>query len=282
MAATVHTCKNCGNVFSGKFCNQCGEKLYSEHDKSVMHFAEESLHFLTHLDGSFFTTLKMLFSRPGQLSVDYCNGLRKRYFKPVSFFLLLVVLYLLFPVFEGLSMKLYYHVRHSLYGSFAMHKVRAALQKTGLSQEEFAKLFSEKSAKTSKFLLLVIIPLTALFFWALTFKKRKYFFDQFSFSAEINSVYLIWGFMVLPLLLTVVQWLSELLTGRYLPFTDEIVGIISYAVLCTYVGIAAKKFYRFPTSHAIGFALLFYLIHFIVVQVLYKFLLFVLVINQIH
>ena len=62
--------------------------------------------------GTFFNTLKKIFTKPGQLSVDYCNGKRKTYFKPLSLFLLLVVVYLLFPVFEGLNMKLYYHTHH--------------------------------------------------------------------------------------------------------------------------------------------------------------------------
>ncbi|MES2881724.1 MAG: hypothetical protein V4676_06220, partial [Bacteroidota bacterium] len=128
---------------------------------------------------------------------------------------------------------------------------------------ELAVLFQKKGAVTSKFLLLVIIPLTALFFWLLTFKKRKFFYDQVIFSTEINSMYLLWGFMILPLLLT-------------------ILSIIMYSVLCIYVAVAATRFYALTIYQCIGFAFLFYIIHFIVVQVLYKFLLFALVINQIH
>src|SRR6478736_8508316 len=123
MQPAVHICKNCNNSFSGKYCNHCGEKLYHEKDRSVFHLFEEGLHFLTHFDGTFFNTLKKIFTKPGQLSVDYCNGKRKTYFKPLSFFLLLVVLYLLFPVFEGLNMKLYYHTHHILYGNYARRMV---------------------------------------------------------------------------------------------------------------------------------------------------------------
>src|SRR4051812_49053712 len=99
---TDHTCKNCGNRFNGKFCNQCGEKVYTDKDRSVLHFVEEGFHFLTHFDGNFITTLKAIFIRPGQLSQDYSIGIRKKYFKPLSLFLILVVLYLLFPMFRGL------------------------------------------------------------------------------------------------------------------------------------------------------------------------------------
>src|SRR5687768_6645997 len=112
--ATI-SCKNCGNHFSGKFCNNCGEKVITGHDKSVLHLVDEGFHFLTHFEGKFFTTLRTMFSKPGLLSLDYCNGIRKRYYKPVSFFLLLVILYLLFPMFQGLNMTLSSHMTQSAY-----------------------------------------------------------------------------------------------------------------------------------------------------------------------
>src|SRR4051812_13168732 len=84
-AETVITCKNCSNQFTGNYCNNCGEKVYTAHDKSILHFLEEGMHFITHFDGSFFSTLKAIFTTPGKLSTDYTNGIRKRYFKPLSF-----------------------------------------------------------------------------------------------------------------------------------------------------------------------------------------------------
>jgi hypothetical protein len=43
-------CKNCGNQFLGKYCNECGEKVYTEHDKTFSHFLGETFHFITHWD----------------------------------------------------------------------------------------------------------------------------------------------------------------------------------------------------------------------------------------
>src|SRR5215212_1703948 len=223
------TCKNCGNRFTGKYCNDCGEKVYTEHDRTALHFFEEGFHFLTHFEGRFFTTIKTLFSRPGQVSRDYTFGIRKKYFKLLSLFLLLVVLYLLFPVFEGLNMKLYYHTHHSLYGNYAMKKAQALMQEKHLTDAEITALFQKASEKTSKFLLVLIIPLTALCVWPVTFKKRKYFFDQMVFATEVNCVYLIWGFLTLPILLRIFEWVYHLIAGVYLPVNDSyfifIIGI---------------------------------------------------------
>jgi len=282
MQPVVHICKNCNNSFSGKYCNHCGEKLYHEKDKSVFHLFEEGLHFLTHFDGTFFNTLKKIFTKPGQLSVDYCKGKRKTYFKPLSLFLLLVVVYLLFPVFEGLNMKLYYHTHHLFYGKYAMRESREVMIQKHLTDQQLTILFQQKSEKASKFLLLILLPLTALFFWLLTFKKRKYFFDQMVFSAEINCMYLLWGFLLLPLLLFISERIYHLVTNTYFNVGDTLLGLITYAVLCTYAAVGAGRFYKITKWQSAGFAILFYIAHLIIVQFIYKFILFYIVIHQIH
>jgi len=282
MQTASHICKNCNQTFTGKYCNHCGEKLFSEKDKSVWHFFEEGLHFITHFEGTFFNTIKKIFAQPGQLSVDYCNGKRKTYFKPLSLFLLLVVLYLLFPVFEGLNMRLYYHTHHILYGKYAMQKAKALMIETGWTDQQIVAAFHQKSEKVSKFLLLILLPLTALFFWALTYRKRKYFFDQMVFSAEINCMYLLWGFLLLPILLFLAHKIAYLTTHSDFNVEDWLLGMITYLVLCIYTGIGAKRFYKLNRWQSIGFALLFYIAHIIIVQYIYKFILFFIVIHQIH
>lgn len=276
------TCKNCGHHFKGKFCNLCGEKVYAEHDKTIVHFFEEGLHFITHLDGTLLTTIKTIFTKPGKLSLDYCNGIRKRYFKPLTFFLLLIVLYLLFPFLEGLNMRMKYYESQDLYGDFAAAKIEAALQQTGLSREALSEKFHQKGEKVSKFLLIILIPFTALFFYLTAFLKRRYFFDHLIFAAEINAVYLFWGFLIMPLLITLINLLIKLITGSYFPFDDTILGIIIYAGMCIYLFIAARLFYQFKWWQNLLFITCFYIAHTFIVFTLYKFLLFVTVINQIN
>src|SRR5579871_2821131 len=104
-----HVCKNCKHSFVGNFCNACGEKVYHENDRAFKHLFEEVLHFLTHFDGTLLRNIKTMLTYPGKVSEDFCYGIRKKYFKPLSLFLLLVILYLLFPLFGGLNMKLIYH-----------------------------------------------------------------------------------------------------------------------------------------------------------------------------
>ena len=221
MDTILTNCKNCGSSLSGKYCSHCGEKMYTDHDKSVIHFLEEGLHFVTHFEGTLFTTVRTMFSSPGKLSLDYCQGIRKRYFKPLSFFLLLVVLYLLFPFFEGLNMKLYYHTQHRIYGSYALQKAETLMRQRHLTEVQLSDIFHQKSEKVSKFMLLVILPATALFCWLFTFRKRKLFFDQMVFSTEVSSFFLFWSFLILPLLTTIFALVYHAILHHYPLLTDD-------------------------------------------------------------
>ncbi len=53
MQSVIVQCKACRNEFRGNYCNLCGEKVYKEGDKSVVHFASEGLHVVTHFEGTF-------------------------------------------------------------------------------------------------------------------------------------------------------------------------------------------------------------------------------------
>lgn len=275
-------CKNCNNHFSGKYCNICGEKVFAEKDKSIIHLVGESFHFITHFEGTFFTTLKTIFTNPGKLSLDYCNGIRKKYFKPIPLFLLLVVLYLFFPLLDGLNMKMKYYEGEGLYGNYAHEKIQAKLQETNLTYEELAEKFHAKGEKVSKFMLLVIIPFSAILLYAISFWKRKYYFDHVVLSAELNAFYLMWGFMVFPLLYIIFQRIYFWISGNFLPLKDPFSGIIIYVVFAFYIAKAFRKFYNFKWVVSIVFTLLFCFVHLFIVYSLYKFLLFVTVINQIN
>lgn len=270
-------CKSCGHSFSGKFCNQCGEKVYTDKDRSVVHLLSDGLHFITHFEGSFFKTIIALFTKPGKFSLDYCDGVRKKYFKPIGFFLLLVILYLLFPFFDGLNILPYYHVRHPLYGNYAMHKALEIIQAKHLTDGAFVEAFRHTSEKISKILLFVIIPAMALFSWLISFKKRKYFYDNFVFSIEANSFFLLWGFLIFPLLFRIFS--------KILPVSDQTddlaILIPDLGVFTFYLVFAARRFFQFKWWYSILYSLLYTFILAIFIQYIYKFILFYITIHLI-
>ena len=194
-------CKNCDKVYEDKFCNHCGQKNYTEKDKSFKHIFDEVLHFLTYFEGSFITTLKSVLTRPGQLSKDYCNGKRKTYYKPISFFLLIVVLYLLFPLANGMNQKLETHAYNIIAGGLIGQQIKSKMTTEDIGEEVLSEKFHNISGETSKILMLLLIPLTALFVAILFFRQKKYAFDYVILATELNSFMMLSLFLLLPLLI---------------------------------------------------------------------------------
>lgn len=272
-----HVCKSCGNKFAGRFCNNCGEKIYSQKDKKISHLFEEGLHFVTHFEGTFLTSLKTIVFSPGKLSDDFCFGIRKRYFKPLSFFLMLVILYLLFPVFEGLNMRLYYHTSHDLYGVFAQKKVASVMAAKHLSFEQVSDIFHNKGEKVSKFLLFIILPAMAAISWLLAFKKRRYYYDHFIYSTENTSFFMLWGFLLLPLIMVILRVFlgNQVFQGDFISGSVIIIGMLIFTF------ISARRFFKFSSWYSIIYTILYLGLLVLFVQYIYKFLLFYLSIIQV-
>lgn len=267
-------CKHCSNQFAGRFCNQCGEKVYSDHDKSIKHLFEEAFHFLTHFEGKFFNTLKVIILKPGRLSLDFCGGVRKKYFKPLSFFLMLVIVYLLFPFFDGLNMKLYFHEDHDFYGGYAIQKTAQLREEKKLTNEELTERFQRKSEKTSKFLLFTMIPFGGLVSMMLGFKKRRFYFDHFIFNTEACSFFLLWGFLLFPLAIKIAQ-----LIGVRMSIVEWQIGLGILIVFILYVSIASRRFFGFKKWYSFTYALLLSFFLAVFLQFVYKFILFFLTIH---
>ncbi len=81
-------CSNCGNHFSGPFCNLCGQKV--THRISMAHIGHELVHAFTHADKGFLFLMLQLFKRPGHVAREYIlEGKRKKYFMPFQYILII-------------------------------------------------------------------------------------------------------------------------------------------------------------------------------------------------
>lgn len=271
------TCKNCGNHFHGKYCNLCGEKVYGEKDKSLWHIFEEFFHFISHFEGNFFVTLKTIFTKPGKFSLDYCNGIRRKYFKPISFFLLIVVLYLIFPFARGLNLRLSDHLDF-WYGNYARHLVRTLMAEKHLGEIAVFEGYSTLSEKVSKFLLFLLIPVMAAFSAIFTLKSKRQFFDHLIFSTEITSFFILWGFLILPLIIKIIGAFTDALNGETDTFTVPIIILVT----AVFVFFSGRRFYYFTNGKAILFSILFLTMLPIFTHYIYSFILFFITIHLLH
>jgi hypothetical protein len=277
MQSTSQTCKSCGNSFTGKYCNQCGEKVYTDHDKSVGHVAHEVLHFVTHFEGTFLTTIKTIFTRPGKLALDYCNGSRKKYFKPISLFLLCIVLYLLFPKFDGLNMKFKNLINpQNNYSWLTRPVARQKIKSHSITLEVLNEKYTKQSAKVSKIFLLALIPLTALLLNILFYTKHRYFFDHFIMGTEFSSFMVITVFLLVPLVV-VLGSLIYAPTANFLTDDNPIPVLIVHLILLTFLSIALKRFYQQSWVWTILKAIVFLVVFDFGIMYVYQCLLFLVV-----
>jgi hypothetical protein len=86
------TCKNCQQVYTGNYCNNCGQN--TETHKINGHFLWHDIqHGLFHFDQGILFSLKELFTRPGDTVREFIEGKRVRHFKPLSLVVLLATFY---------------------------------------------------------------------------------------------------------------------------------------------------------------------------------------------
>jgi hypothetical protein len=87
-------CVFCGAPLSGPYCSQCGERALQPASLTLRHFLLTTVaHELLHVDGALWRTLRLLFLRPGRLSLEYSVGRRRPYVNPFRLLLIAIVAY---------------------------------------------------------------------------------------------------------------------------------------------------------------------------------------------
>lgn len=83
---TEKICLNCNTALEGRFCHVCGQENIPPKE-STWHLITHFFNDITHFDGKFFSTLKLLISRPGFLSAEYARGRRAGYLDPIRMYI---------------------------------------------------------------------------------------------------------------------------------------------------------------------------------------------------
>lgn len=79
-------CLNCNARVYGRYCHVCGQEN-TETEETAWHLITHFFNDITHFDGKFFSSLKLLFFKPGFLSNEYRMGRRASYLNPVRMYI---------------------------------------------------------------------------------------------------------------------------------------------------------------------------------------------------
>jgi len=265
----AHFCKNCDTNFEGKFCHNCGQKAFSEEDKTIKSIFAELVQFFTSFESTLLYTLKTILTAPGTLTLDYSNGIRKKYYKPLSLYLLIVIIYLLFPIAKGLNMEMVHYKTNAIGRKIIPEQIDNKLIEKNISFDELSAQFAKKSENTSKILLFLLIPLTTLLLFAI-FPNRKYkIYDVSILSVELNAFFIAVIFLILPVLISLFAHAFQI-DFIY----DEVLFPFLIGLMGIYIFMLLRKFYQQKWPVMILKSTLATFLYLIMFQTIYKFLVF--------
>jgi len=251
---TLENCTNCGATLTGSYCSNCGQKKVDKEDFKVSHFLGEAFHAFTHLDAKFFLTIRNLLQKPGFLTLEFIKGHRKKYMPPIQLFLVCNIVYFLFATADTFTTPLSIQLSDrfmSLKGRMVSEKLKGTENLYKQYEEQFDTLESE-NAKT---LVIIMVPLFALFFSLMFLGQKRFFIEHLIFCFHFYCFMLLYETIGLTLTWLIILLLSlpffafsdhfpdhfvefsKLLTG------DEISTIIVSVVFFTFLFIAIKRVY---------------------------------------
>ena len=234
-------CPSCGHKFTGKYCATCGEKRVEHHDFTIPHFIEETIEGLTHFDNKFFRSINHLITKPGSLTLQFEQGSKVPFMKPMQLFIVCNVLF--FLIVGGINL---FAIRLSSYLNYKQSKIfdyrNDFFQKVGHQADitNVSVLFQEKMINQSKAFIILFIPFFALT-CALFFLRHKKPFG-------LHLVFATHFFSFLLLFFTLFYLLVELPNQHILFLSNNSFEILAtslnFSVLVAYFMLAARRFYQ--------------------------------------
>jgi hypothetical protein len=241
-------CPSCAAETLGSFCSQGGEKEASGEDYSISHYLEELLLALTLLESKVLRSVWLVISRPGYLSSEHFQARRVRYVKPIQLFILMnFVYYFSLTQFDATTfttpLATQIHM-NNYYPGYASTRVDQKLQQDNISHQALETKYNQKTNVLSKTLIFLLIPIFALLFYALFFKKRKYLVQHAVVATHFWAFNLILLGVILPLVSVLLIRLCRGLNVSAAPVTnDGVVSTILQICLAAYLFLMLRRAY---------------------------------------
>jgi Protein of unknown function (DUF3667) len=146
-------CLNCGRSVYEHYCGHCGQKISTK--RLDWHYLWHDIpHSVLHLDKGFWPTLLGMLSKPGVVIREYLDGKRAKYFRPLTYLLILGtiagIIYLKVPFYQDMA--------------------------NDAESTEFMTVYQELNSKYFNLFTSALLPLQALFLW-LFFRRERNFVE---------------------------------------------------------------------------------------------------------
>jgi hypothetical protein len=155
-------------VTLGRFCFQCGQKRPVAADLSLRHAGVYVVEELLSVDGRIASTVKMLFTQPWQLALDFLAGRRARYVHPLRLFLTFSAAFFLL---QGSTMTTAFD---SALGARVTASMRTRAQAEGVPFDTVVKRNDQRLAVVYKTSFIAGTLLTGVWLWIFFRKEYPY------------------------------------------------------------------------------------------------------------
>jgi Protein of unknown function (DUF3667) len=240
------TCKNCGHVFQGRFCSQCGEKVIDRTDRAFGKLAESILNALTFMDGKFWRSFKLILSHPGKLSAQIRAGIQVPYMRLIGLFFVANFFYFLFPVFNTFHSPLYSQYHQQNYSSIVQELVSEEVKGNNIDIDVFTKQYNAHSTNLAKLLLILLVFIFTLPLAVVNYSKKNFYFDHLQISFEFHAFQLLIFSVILPNLFKWIIKLADQWAGAdwSVLMTDNVFSDISMLFFMYFWIRAQRNFYQ--------------------------------------
>jgi hypothetical protein len=233
----VDECLNCGTATPGAFCSGCGQEAVDAavtlRDQLADFFSE-----VVTLEERLPQTIRLLLTKPGELTRAYNAGQRVRYVTPLKLYLFTGVLFFLVmslvPESSGAMIQVqpgghtpqmdqwFNEETASLFGRHLRHAVRAAIDDPKALKAAMVDVLSRAT--------MVLVPVHALLLLPLYRRPKRFYGEHIVFSFHAHS----FGYLVFT-----AATLTEFLPN----VVSSIAGIVAFFATATYVLLAMRTAY---------------------------------------
>ena len=250
-AVGVERCVSCGAPLSGPYCARCGEHVLEPDALTLRHFLVHTVaNELLSVDGTLWRTLRLLFVRPGRLSLEYAAGRRRPYVNPFRLLLIAIVAYTLMAS-SGLIATLNIGrmtvsmapaaIRRNLsveatleqIDTYGLLRRQLAAKKDRLTSDAARARFHDRLAAFAQPVSFANVLLLAATLHLGFHRRRPRFLEHTAFSMHVVS------FVLLSSVTLLIAIRSRFWLGGYLYLVMVLIAVWQFA----YLAVAIRRFY---------------------------------------
>ncbi len=236
----------------------------SDEDYSIRSYLAEISTAITLLESKVLRSVWLVVSKPGYLSTQYLRR-RVRYMKPLQLFIFLnVVYYFSLTLFSATTfatpLATQLHM-NNYYPSSPISRSTRNCRRSRSATKLFEQKYNKKTSVLSRTLIFALIPIFALVFYVLFFRKRRYIVEHAVIATHFWSFSLILLGVILPLSSVLLIRLSKALNSSVAYVGNDAVTssalqlcMAAYLFIMRRRAYAASRWYCAVTALAIAWS----------------------------